>query len=491
MPSSACYASGWTGALHASAANGCTNFVHLPLFEPVILCPPMHTAGKLYYAVTYAYMYAPYGSSQLVFGQLTPPAAAVISADAAAFSGGLVARGSVAVLAAGQWVNITVQPPCVAALCKQSLWGLQGGTSYRVFLVAEDEYGTADPAPAVAAVTTAPATSAPQLLPATQPANVTDSGFSVSVNQDVAGGVYFLLAVAKPGTSTSGADVAHGSWSRVDGLAPTTSRRRRLAGLPAPSMGRAAASVALTSLTLQHWQQRQLLQEQQAVPGSLVAPTCYPANRTCTLAPTDAFRNVSGLAGSFDVVASGCMPVPAAGQTLVLPPFSGLQNNTLYHLLLATEDTAVPQAHLLATPAVFAVRTVDLSAPKLACGFPLATNISATGFLLSAMLTKPGASVFYVVLPAAVAAASPPSALEVLRGTGAGGAAAPAAGNLAQWGSLPWEAMASAGSGRGGDARKLWAAVAGLQGGGNYTAFFTVSADGAVPVPGAPLASLR
>lgn len=392
-----------------------------------------------------------------------------------------MAAGSVAVPAAGEWVNLTVRPPCVGTLCMQSLWALQGGTEYRVYLVGVDAFGTPDPAPAEVAFTTAPASSAPALLPATQPANVSAAGFGASVSQDAGGAVYYMLAAANTGVEASGDSTPAGSWSQVAGLLPANSTHRRLAGLE-----QQAHSVP----GQQHhvWQRRLLDNSSAAAPGSLIAPTCYPANRSCALAPAAAFAGTPGLAVNFAVLASGCTRVPAAGQPLALPPFAGLQNNTLYHLLLVSEDVAVPQPHRLSPPAVFVVRTVDLAAPQLACGFPVATNITASGFSLSALLTKPGASVFYVVVPsAAAAAAGAPSAAEVLGGRAAGGAAAAAAGNLTQRGSLPWEATAGGAP----DARKLWAPVGGLQSGGNYTAFLTVSADGSAPVPGAPVAQLR
>ena len=129
---------------------------------------------------------------------------------------------------------------------------------------------------------------------------------------------------------------------------------------------------------------------------------------------------------------------------------------------------------------------MDLSAPRLACGFPLATNVTSTSFALSALLSKAGASVHFVVLPAGAAA---PTAAEVLSGSGSGGAVPAAAGNLTRSGWLPWEAAPAAGGA--GDARKAWAPVGGLQGGGNYMAFFTLSTDGRAPIAGTPLAVLR
>ncbi|KAL4457403.1 hypothetical protein ABPG75_012268 [Micractinium tetrahymenae] len=442
----------------------------------------MTTPGTLHYAVALDRLYAPWGASQVAYGQLTPSAAAVISASPSDFLGGLVAAGSVAVPAADEWVNVTVQPPCVGVLCSQSLWALQGGTAYRVFLVGADAFGTPDPAPAQLAVTTAPASSGPALLPATQPANVSAAGFGASVSQDTAGAVYYMLAAANTGVDPSGDSTPAGSWSQVSGLLPVNGSRRRLAGLELLAM---AGSSSLGQQQQSVLQRRLLDNSSAAAPGSLVAPTCYPANRSCALTPSAAFAGTPGLASNFAVLASGCVQVPSAGQPLALPPFAGLQNNSLYHLLLVTEDAAVPQSHRLSPPAVYAVRTVDLSAPQLACGFPVATNITSSGFALSAMLTKPGASVFYVVVPSA-AAASAPSAAEVLSGRAAGGATAAAAGNLTQWGALPWEGP----PGGSPDARKLWASVGGLQSGGNYTAFLTVSADGSSPVSGAPVAKL-
>ena len=389
-----------------------------------------------------------------------------------------------AVAGAGRWLSVTVDPPCVGELCRQSLHGLQGGTPYRIFLVAVDSYGVADPAPAVATVATAPASEAPALLPPSGPANITDSGFGMAVSMEAAGGAYYLLVAPKPGTSlpVAAADVAPGSWALLDSLT-TGSSRRRLAGAGDDSRMAAPSGALLPQL---------LAKAAEAAPGSLVAPTCYPSNQTCSLAPAAAFPGVAGLAAGFTTVAAGCASVPAAGQPVALPPFAGLANNSLYFLLVATEDRGVPTPLRAAPPALFAVRTVDLSAPRFACGFPLATNITSSGFSLAAMLTKPGTSVFYVVLPSGAAATSP-SALEVLRGTGAGGTTATSSGNLTRWGALPWEAAPTANGSAAAEAdgSKLWAPVAGLQSGVNYTAFLTLSADGNVPVPGGPVAVLR
>ncbi len=439
--------------------------------------------------MTYDTLLAPLGASQLAFRAATPPSSAVLAAAPAAFVGGLVAAGNVSVGEAGQWVTARVEPPCVGELCRLSVHALQGGTAYRIFLVAVDSFGVADPAPAVATVTTAAAT-APALLPGTGPSDISNTSCAAAASMDAAGGLYYLLAAPKPGsTAAPAADVAPGEWAAVDSWVESGSRRR-LFSQAGPGISRAGGWRG--ALTSQLPAGRHLLDNSTApavAPGSLVAPVCYPANRTCSLAAATAFAGVQPLAdGQWDVLASGCLPVPQAGAAQALPPFSGLQNNTLYYLLLGSEDSGVPQPNRAAPAAAYAVRTVDLSAPAVACGFPVATNITATSFALSALLTKPGASVWYVVLPAA-AAGTIPSAQEVLQGKGAGGAAPAAAGNLTRWGSLPWEAEPGADGSR--DAHKLWATVGGLQGGGNYTAFLAVSLDGSAPAPGAAVITLR
>lgn len=455
----------------------------------LLMCP----AGTLHYAVAHSRLLAPFGARQLAFSALAPPSAAVLAADPAAFRGGVVASGRVAVPTGGQWASVRVAPPCAAAaLCQLSLHALHGGTDYVVFLVGESAAGAVDPVPAQLSVTTAPATSAPALLPGSGPSNVTDSGFAVQLSTDSAGAVYFALLKAKPGeeAAAAGGDVPPGSWSQLASLmAPDGgSANRRLLSSPGLGLGHAAGAARVPA-------GRQLAAADNSSgiqPGSLVAPACYPANRSCSLAPpTEVFGGVAGWDSGFDVLASGCLPVPAAGRRLALPPFSGLQNDTLYHIVLATEDTAVPQPNRMQPPTAFAVRTVDLSAPRLACGFPMASNITPTGFALSALLTKPGASVRYVVLPAAEAG-TPPTAEEVARGSGPGGTAPAAAGNLTAWGHLPWEAPPQAGSWAG-DPRRLWAAVTGLQGSENYTAFLLVAAAGNGGSPGqsGTLASLR
>ena len=46
---------------------------------------------------------------------------------------------------------------------------------------------------------------------------------------------------------------------------------------------------------------------------------------------------------------------------------------------------------------MFAVRTQDLCPPAFAPGYPTAANVSATGFFVAALMTKPGATVRYIV----------------------------------------------------------------------------------------------
>ena len=457
---------------------------HIPHASPPPPPSPI-VAGTLYYAVAYDRLFASFGPYQLQFGALTPSSSAVLDADPAAFLGGLVANGSVAVGAGGQWTSVAVRPPCVAPqLCQQSLHGLQGGTPYRVFLVAMDSYGGADPTPAVVTVATADA-SAPALVPPTGLDNVTATGFSIAASMDAAGGLYWLVVAPKPGASTAADDLAAGTWQQVSSLA-----------VPSPGGGRRL----LAADEAAPWPSRQMLQSPATPaasgisPGDLRAPQCFPTNQTCSLSAAAAFAGAPGLSGgAFSVVASGCLPVPVAGQALQLPPLASLENNSLYFVLLASEDRTVPQPHHLAPPALFAVRTVDLSAPQFACGFPLVTNISTTSLTLSVLLTKKGAWVRFVLLPSS---AAPPSAMEVLHGSGAGGAPTAAAGNLTHWGALPWEAAAAAdgtngGGSSGGDARKLWAPVGGLQGGQNYTAYLTLTADGSSLVAGGPVAVIR
>lgn len=436
--------------------------------------------------VAHQQLFAAYGDRRLAFGALAPSSRAVLAANPAAFLGGLVANGSVAVPAGGQWTSLTVQPPCVAALCKQSLHGLQGGTAYTVFLVAVENSGAVDAVPTAANMTTAPV-EAPALLPATAPANITASAFGMSISMEAAGGVYYLLVAAKPGASAAAnsADVAAGSWARLQSLVPDESSSRRLlaagsrAGTPASSHSGGSSAAA----------RRRLLPADTAVqPGTIVDSSCSAANQTCTLAPAAVFSSIPELASTFDTVRSGCLVVPEAGKVVALPAFSGLQNNTVYFLLLATEESNVQEPAPRAPPAVFAVHTVDLSAPQLACGFPIAANITSSSFSLAAMLNKPGATAAYVVL-LGTAALTAPTAQQVLQGTGAGGAAVAAAGSLSNSGWLPWEAFPASGQAR--DARKMWAEVTGLQGGSNYTAFIALTENGDTPLPGSHVTALR
>ena len=422
----------------------------------------LKTAGTLYFAVAYDQLLAPFGTSgSVVFSNGVASSTAVVNALPSSFQGGIVANGSVAVEQPGQWLNVSVQPPCVSSqLCAQRLYGLQSSTAYSVYLVAMDSQGGIDSAPSVVSFATPAATSAPALLPGTAPTNVTAVGFVMKVTTDVAGGVYWSLVTAKAGPSAADPGIGPGDWREVQGLGGGSSRRR-LHTAPMPAVGASGRHLVASTQAADH--------------GYLVQPSCPIVNVTCSASASSVFGGVASLSASFDTVATGCVAVPAAGQSTTLPAFQGLQNNTLYYLLLSTEDQLVPTPNRMQLPTMYGIRTVDLAAPRIACGFPQATNISSSGFALSAYLTKPAQAVFYAVLPGEQAATAP-TTQEVLAGTGADGGTAAAAGKLAQTGWLPWE-----GPGGSGDPRKFWANVTGLQGGSNYTAFLAVSQDGNTP----------
>lgn len=396
----------------------------------------------------------------------------------------------------------------------------------QVYLAAVDAFGNLDPSPLVVPLATAPDTAPPALLPASGPTAITASGFGVTLSMDAAGAAYYMLLAAKPGVELQEPAVEAGSWAALSGLPGAGgSRRRRLFGdggelvLGGLAAGGDSSGSSSGSGSLQRsgaGGHRLLAAAAPAAgPGSLVAPTCYSANVTCQASPTAVFTRTPGLS-AFNVVASGCTQGPPAGQTFALPPASGLQNNTLYYLLVATEGRQVPSPALQGPPAMYAVRTVDLSAARFGCGFPTVTNITASSLAVSVLLTKP-AWAFWVVIPssqvwalalrcrlangvacavraccepsiaglsaaggasrqlqgfqarrataAALQVGSAPSAADVLRGQGAGGQGVAVAGNMTRSGSLPWEAPASGT----GDSRKLWASVGGLQSGVSYT----------------------
>ncbi|GAB4820895.1 hypothetical protein N2152v2_007941 [Parachlorella kessleri] len=463
----------------ATAVNFFTNDADEPYLSNMtsnafVLNIQLRKPGTVFYAVMHASMYTQYGPYNLAFESLEPSSSDVLEANTASFTGGLVANGTFSVDAANEWAIVRIQPPCAGSLCQQSVYGLLGGTSYKVFMVSKDLQGNLDPSPLMLPLTTAPDTTAPALLPASGPASITATSFGYSLSMDAAGGAYYMLLVAKPTAGLAAPQVDAGKWTSIASL-PTASsgnRRRQLRG--AVECAACEASEAGEA----DFPGRRLLAGASGTtnPGSLVFPTCYPANISCLSTPASIFSRVPGLAG-FDVVASGCTPVPAASQAVSLPAFTGLTNNTVYYLLLATEDRLVPSPNIQSAPEMYAVKTVDLSAAKFACGFPTVTNITSSGFAVSAMVTKQ-AWAFFVVLPTSQVATAP-SATDILQGQGSSGQSVAAAGNMTRAGALPWEA------GDAKDTRKLWASVSGLQSGVSYTAFVTLSMDGNSPLPGA------
>ena len=204
-----------------------------------------------------------------------------------------------------------------------------------------------------------------------------------------------MLLVAKPTAGLAEPQVDPGRWTSIASLPTSSSGSSRRQLLEAVECAACEASESWGA----DFPGRRLLEDASSTvtPGSLVLPTCYPANISCLATPASVFSRVPGLAG-FDVVASGCTPVPAASHTVSLPAFTGLTNNTVYYLMLATEDRLVPAPNILSVPTMYAVKTVDLSAAKFACGFPTVTNITSSGFSVSAMVTKQ-AWAFFVVLP--------------------------------------------------------------------------------------------
>jgi hypothetical protein len=284
----------------------------------------------------------------------------------------------------------------------------------QVFLVSKDLFGNVDPSPLMVPLTTAADTSAPAVLAPSGPNSITASSFRVNLTMDATGGVYYMVLTAKPSAAVGEPDVNPGNWTVLERL-PSAGRRRLLSLLG--STGSTGPWQQLSSrgcsgegssgdvgglaglVASKDGPSRGLLEGSSSTPspGSLVLPTCYPSNITCGSTPTSAFARVAGLS-AFDVLGSGCTPAPAAGQVFSLPAVTSLQNNTLYYVLVATEDRLVPSPNIEKEPTIFAIRTVDLSAAKLACGFPTVTNITSSGFTISVMLTKQ-AWAFYVVLP--------------------------------------------------------------------------------------------
>lgn len=296
----------------------------------------------------------------------------------------------------------TAQPALPSSTTCTSLHTVQ------VYLAAVDAFGNLDPSPLVVPLATAPDTAPPALLPASGPTAITASGFGVTLSMDAAGAAYYMLLAVKPGVELQEPAVEAGSWAALSGLPGAGgSRRRRLFGdggelvLGGLAAGGDSGGSSSGSGSLQRsgaGGHRLLAAAAPAAgPGSLVAPTCYSANVTCQASPTAVFTRTPGLS-AFNVVASGCTQGPPAGQTFALPPASGLQNNTLYYLLVATEGWQVPSPALQGPPTVYTVRTVDLSAARFGCGFPTVTNITASSLAVSVLLTKP-AWAFWVVIP--------------------------------------------------------------------------------------------
>ena len=227
--------------------------------------------------------------------------------------------------------------------------------------------------------------SGPALLPPTGPANISANEFQAEATMDAAGSLYYMVLTAQPGAQLPDPGLEAGTWAAVAALPAPADRRRRRA---------LQMQTGVAGSTTAHGRR---LGEAAAQSAERVSPhTCPPAAAACSTPLATVFPEaVAG--GAYRIVTSGCASAPYAGRPASLPGITGLQNGTVYYLLLASEGGGMAPAARMQPPAVYAVRTVDLSPPRFACGFPAVTNITSTGFAVSALLTKPAPVQFVVV----------------------------------------------------------------------------------------------
>ncbi|GMH36388.1 hypothetical protein BSKO_04256 [Bryopsis sp. KO-2023] len=122
--------------------------------------------------------------------------------------------------------------------------------------------------------------------------------------------------------------------------------------------------------------------------------------------------NVS-LGGS---IANGCVEVPRLSKTTTIYLNNTLSNDTVYKVMVITEDTWMPIPNRSLFPFEFLVRTADKRAPSFIKATPLVANVSYTTFDVLLSLNEEGL-VFYAVTGEGEPV---PTVDEIMTGTGEG-----------------------------------------------------------------------
>ncbi|KAL0035306.1 hypothetical protein WJX77_000193 [Trebouxia sp. C0004] len=409
--------------------------------------------GTVFYGIYYASFYTQYVQMLAAYGLAAPTSEEILEISPSSFQGALAGSGSLSVPHAYTLTSGLVEPLCSGAICQQSIYALAPNTPYQVWLVAVDIAGNAQAVPTLVPVQTAPDTSPPALLAGSGPGSVTTSSFDAAFSIDTAGAIYYVIT----NLSSSSASVQPGSAVSVSGgfgeltPAPTAESDyssqsvtieggdttievdfptgRRLAGQSddtasdaGPDMGvtpwhsggsTGSGTGAVSGAALsQDWQDsvtRRRLQQDNSSAGAVgtactLGPTCNSLNVSCKISPTAAITNAGTSLSGLNVLGYGCLLLPDAGSNVSLPStVADLNMNSLFQLLVVTEDTLYPTPNRSPQTNIFLIRTVDHTPPTFTGGTPYVQNIQATAFDVVVQQNKTG-RVYYVVVEQGAAA---------------------------------------------------------------------------------------
>ena len=356
--------------------------------------------------------------------------------------------GSAAVITASTTTSITIA-------------GLESGTAYDVWIVAQDDEVTANlqVSPTKVTTTTLPDQSPPEWLSGYPLlVDVRDSALAIQVQVNEAANWFYVVLVSsaeapsasevRAGTDgNGGAPVAAGSQTASAGEVSTTQVTSGLTAstaytvwivaedLSGPNLMPSAVSLATTT-------------SEDATPPQFA--TDFPAsssvldfsfsldlklNEAGTVywvvlvagrpAPSVA-QIVAGVDGTgTSGAASGTSSVPTADTLVSVPVSSGLGAGTSYDVWAAAEDTMSPTPNIHLSGTLLEVTTAaDATAPVTESGYPAVSGITDSTVTVELQLDEPG-FFDYVVVPST---ARLPSVAEVLGGTDGDGIAAVAIG---------------------------------------------------------------
>ncbi|DBA74581.1 TPA: hypothetical protein ACH3X2_009453 [Trebouxia sp. C0005] len=407
----------------------------------------LNEPGTVFYGIYYASFYTQYVQLLAAYGLAAPTSEEILEISPSSFQGALAGSGSLSVPHAYTLTSGLVEPLCSGAICQQSIYALAPNTPYQVWLVAVDTVGNAQAVPTLVPVQTAPDTSPPALLAGSGPGSVTTSSFDAAFSIDTAGAIYYIIT----NLSSSSASVLPGSAVLVSGgegeltPAPTAENDyssqsvtiegvdttievdfptgRRLTGQSDDAAADAGADMGVTpwhgevstesgmgavsrAALPQDWQDSVIhrrLQQDNSSAGAVgtactLGPTCNSLNVSCKITPAAAITNAGTSLAGLNVLGSGCLLLPDAGSNVSLPStVSDLNMDSLFQLLVVTEDTLYPTPNRSPQTNIFLIRTVDHTPPFFTGGTPYVQNIQATAFDVVVQQNKTG-RVYYVVV---------------------------------------------------------------------------------------------